>query len=243
MQVHATDPAYAASADSHERFRAAALVTVLFVAALAAVHFVSWALGLDLQRFGIHPRDAGGLAGILAAPLLHGDLAHLASNALPLLVAGTVMLYLYPDSSRFVLPALYLGPGIFVWLFGRDSIHIGASGLVYGIVAYVFVGGILRRDRRAWAASVLVAFFYGAMVWGVLPLKHGVSWETHLAAAAIGVVLAFGLRGRDVPPRKVYSWEMEDAGENAGEDASEPPSQGEGGETVTSAADSPRVAG
>ena len=97
------------------------------------------------------------------------------------------------------------------------STHIGASGLVYGIVAYIFVAGILRRDRRAWAASILVAFLYGAMVWGVLPLKTGVSWETHLAAALIGIVLAFLLRSRDVPPRKRYSWEGEDENADAGE--------------------------
>ncbi|MFO1302755.1 MAG: rhomboid family intramembrane serine protease [Burkholderiales bacterium] len=221
MQVHATDPAYAASADSRERFRAAAALAVMFVAALALVHFASWALGLDLQRFGVRPRDVMGLAGIVTAPLLHGDLAHLAANALPLLLAGTMLLYLYPDSSRIVLPVVYLGPGLLVWLFGRDSVHIGASGLVYGIVAYVFLAGILRRDRRAWAASVLVAFFYGALVWGVLPMKLGVSWETHLAAAAIGIVLAFALRHRDVPPRKLYSWEMEEAREEAREEASE----------------------
>ena len=219
MQVHATDPAYAASADSRERFRAAAALAVMFVAALALVHFASWALGLELQRFGIRPREMAGLAGIVAAPLLHGDIAHLAANALPLLLAGTMLLYLYPDSSRIVLPALYLGPGLLVWLFGRDSVHIGASGLVYGIVAYVFLGGVLRRDRRAWAASVLLAFFYGAMVWGVLPVKHGVSWETHLAAAAIGIALAIALRHRDVPPRKVYSWEVEGAEEGAEWDA------------------------
>jgi membrane associated rhomboid family serine protease len=235
MQVHAPDPAYVATAGSQERFRAAAFVSAMFVAALALVHLVSWVLGLDLQRFGIQPRDAAGLAGILAAPLLHGDVAHLVSNALPLLVAGTALLYLYPDSSRFVLPAIYLGPGICVWLFGRDAIHIGASGLVYGIVAYVFVGGILRRDRRAWAASVLVAFLYGAMVWGVVPLKQGVSWETHLAAAAIGILLAFALRGRDVPPRKVYSWELEDDSE---------PEEEEGeNDAITSPSDSPRAAG
>jgi membrane associated rhomboid family serine protease len=159
----------------------------------------------------------------------------------PLLIAGTALLYLYPDSSRLVLPAIYLGPGILVWLFGRGAIHIGASGLVYGIVAYVFVGGMLRRDRRAWAASVLVAFLYGAMVWGVLPLRQGVSWETHLAAAAIGVVLAIALRGRDVPPRKVYSWEMETPMKASGESASEIPE--EDADAATSAADSRRAAG
>ncbi|HTQ00830.1 MAG TPA: rhomboid family intramembrane serine protease [Casimicrobiaceae bacterium] len=221
MQIHAPDPAYADSAESRARFRAAAALTLLFVAGLAVIHLVGWALGLDLARFGVHPRDAVGLAGIVTAPLLHGDLAHLASNALPLLIAGTALIYLYPDSSRFVLPAVYLGPGLLVWAFGRDSIHIGASGLVYGIVAYVFVAGILRRDRRAWAVSVLVAWCYGALVWGVLPIKVGVSWETHLAAAAIGVALAFALRHRDVPPRKRYSWEIEGeagSGSNFGQD-------------------------
>ncbi len=126
----------------------------------------------------------------MAAPLLHGDFAHLMSNALPLAVVGTAMLYLYPDASRIVLPAIYFGPGVAVWLFARDSVHIGASGLVYGLVCYVFVAGILRRDRRAIAASLLVAFMYGALVWGVLPIRIGVSWETHLAAALIGVALA-----------------------------------------------------
>lgn len=249
MQIHATDEAYAGSDDSRSRFRAAAFVSVMFVAALAFVHFASWALGLDLQRFGIHPRDAASLGGVVMAPLLHRDVLHLASNALPLLIGGTALLYLYPDSSRFVLPAVYVVPGILVWLFGRDSIHIGASGLVYGIVAYVFIGGILRRDRRAWAASILVAFLYGAMVWGVLPIKHGVSWETHLAAAVVGVVLAVALRGRDVPPRKVYSWEMEKA-ENATEAAIDTAYETEIGPLdverpgpLTSAADSPRAAG
>lgn len=222
MQIHAPDPAYVDSAQSRARFRAAAGLTLLFVAGLAIIHFVGWALDLDLARFGVHPRDAIGLAGVVTAPLLHGNLAHLASNALPLIIAGTALLYLYPDSSRYVLPAVYLGPGLLVWVFGRDSVHIGASGLVYGIVAYVFVGGILRRDRRAWAASVLVALFYGSLVWGVLPIKVGVSWETHLAAAAIGVALAFALRKRDVPPRKRYSWEMEAEEQAPEQEASAP---------------------
>jgi membrane associated rhomboid family serine protease len=209
MQIHTPDPDYLAANDSPARFRAAALLAAIFVTGIALLHVIDYVFGLGLARFGVVPRDLAGLRGIFAAPLLHGGLEHLVSNIVPLLVGGTMLLYLYPDSSRFVLPAVYFGPGLAVWLFGRDSIHIGASGLVYGIVAYVFVAGVLRRDRRAWAASILVAFLYGAMVWGVLPLKTGVSWETHLAAAVIGVTLAFVLRARDVPPRKRYSWEDE----------------------------------
>jgi membrane associated rhomboid family serine protease len=106
-----------------------------------------------------------------------------------------------------VLPAIYLGPGVAVWLFAREGIHVGASGLVYGLVSYIFVAGLIRRDRRAIAASLLVAFLYGALVWGVLPVKYGVSWETHLAAALIGALLAIAMRHRDNPPRIRYSWE------------------------------------
>ena len=223
MQIDLPDPGYAGSAESHTRFRDSAILATLFVAGLVLIHLASFAFSLDLARFGVHPRDPHGLAGILAAPLLHGDLAHLMSNALPLLIGGIALLYLYPDSSRFVLPAVYVGPGLAVWAFGRDSIHIGASGLVYGIVTYVFVAGLLRRDRRAWAASLLVALLYGAMVWGVLPIKVGVSWETHLAAAIIGLALAFGLRDRDIPPRKRYSWEDEPEQEAPDEDVQPPP--------------------
>jgi membrane associated rhomboid family serine protease len=75
------------------------------------------------------------------------------------------------------------------------------------LVSYIFVAGLIRRDRRAIAASLLVAFLYGALVWGVLPVKYGVSWETHLAAALIGALLAIAMRHRDNPPRIRYSWE------------------------------------
>jgi membrane associated rhomboid family serine protease len=81
--------------------------------------------------------------------------------------------------------------------------------LVYGLVSYIFVAGLIRRDRRAIAACLLVCFMYGSLVWGVLPLERGVSWETHLAAALIGVPMAIMLRHTDIPPRKRYSWEDE----------------------------------
>jgi len=119
-------------------------------------------------------------------------------------------LYLYPSAALRVLPAVYLGTGVAVWLFARGSAHVGASGLIYGLVSYIFVAGLIRRDRRAIAASLLVCFMYGALIWGLLPIERGVSWETHLAAALIGVVLAIALRRRDIPPRVRYTWENEE---------------------------------
>jgi membrane associated rhomboid family serine protease len=189
---------------------------------LWAIDFLNVVLDLDLQRFGVRPREPAGLPGILLAPLVHGGLPHLVSNSVPLLVLGTGMLYLYPDSALKVLPAVYLGPGIAVWFFGSpSSVHIGASGLVYGLVAYVFAAGVIRRDRRAIAASMLVYFLYGTLVWGVFPIKPGVSWETHLAAALIGLAMAVALRRYDIPPRKRYDWEDEGGADEPASESSD----------------------
>ena len=210
MLVDIPDPAYTSSERARANFRLAARIALGFAALIWLIQVLNWALDLDLGRFGVRPREFAGLPGILLAPLLHGGFAHLLTNTLPLLVLGTGMLYLYPNSALKVIPAVYLGPGIAVWLFARaSSAHLGASGLIYGLVSYIFVAGVIRRDRRAIAASLLVAFLYGSTVWGVLPIKPGVSWETHLAAAMIGVALAIALRHLDIPPRKRYDWEDE----------------------------------
>jgi len=194
---------------ARENFRLAVRISLGFVALLWVIELLNLALDLGPGELGVRPRQLAGLLGILFAPLVHGDFAHLFANSLPLLVLGTTMLYLYPQSSPRVLPAIYFGPGVAVWLFAGGSSHIGASGLVYGLASYIFFAGLIRHDRRAVAAALLVAFMYGTLVWGVLPIRHGVSWETHLAAAVIGVALAIALRRFDVPPRKRYSWEGE----------------------------------
>jgi len=186
------------------------IVALAFVALLAVVYGITSFFDLDVARFGVRPREGWGLIGVLVAPLVHGDFGHLAANALPLAMVGAALIFLYPTCAGIVLATVYLGSGLAVWLFGRSSSHIGASGLVYGMVAFVFVSGIIRRDRRALALALLVSFVYGSLVWGVLPIRPGVSWESHLAGAAIGAVLAIALKGRDRPPPVVYSWEKEE---------------------------------
>jgi membrane associated rhomboid family serine protease len=209
MQLDVPDPRYTHSVHSRALFALAVRLSIGFVVVLWLIHLMNWGMDLDPLPFGVRPREWLGLIGIVTAPLVHGDFAHLVANSAPLLVLGAVMLFLYPHSTLRVLPAIYLGPGAAVWLFGRDSVHIGASGLVYGLVGYVFVAGLLRRDRRAVAASLLVALMYGTLAWGVLPIQPRMSWETHLAATVIGVLLALALRKLDIPPRKRYAWEDE----------------------------------
>jgi membrane associated rhomboid family serine protease len=210
MQIHTLDPTYTSSEQARANFRLAAKIALGFVALIWLIGLLNWGFDLGLERFGVRPRQLAGLPGILLAPLLHGGFPHLFANSLPLLVLGTVMLHLYPNSALKVIPTVYLGSGVAVWLFARGSDHIGASGLVYGLVTYIFVAGLIRRDKRAIAASLLVSFLYGTLAWGVLPIQPGVSWETHLAAALIGLALAIALRRLDIPPRKRYAWEDED---------------------------------
>lgn len=168
-------------------------------------------LGLELVRFGVDPRSAGGLRGILLAPFIHGSFAHLFANSAPLLVLGATMLYAYPRAALFAIPAIILVSGGGVWLFGREHYHIGASGLTYGLMFYIFTVGILRRDRRAIALACLVFFLYGGMIWGIFPGQDGISFEYHLFGAISGIALAFMLKKLDPGlPVKHYDWEGQD---------------------------------
>jgi len=201
-----------------ERFGRALRAAGAFLALLWIIKAGEALAGADLARFGITPRQMSGLPGILVAPLIHGSWAHLGANSLPLLVIGSSLLFGYPRAARIVLPAVYLGTGLAVWCFARPAYHIGASGLTFGMMFFVFTVGALRWDRRAIALSCLVFFLYGGMLWGVFPTGPGISFETHLFAALMGVVLAIVLRRHDPPPpEKKYSWErVEEKGEGDG---------------------------
>ena len=180
-------------------------MVVLWLIQIANVVF-----SLDLVRFGVYPRKLSGLMGILFAPLIHGSFNHIFSNTLALLVLGTAMLIGYPRSSKFVIPIIYLGAGLLVWIFGRASFHIGSSGLTFGLLTFTFVVGALRWDPKAIALSCLVFFMYGSMIWGIFPTTPGVSFESHFFGAVIGVLCAILFRYYDPKqPRKRYDWEDE----------------------------------
>ncbi len=190
--------------------RSAFAVAVSFSLLLWLIKLVEFLGGLDFSQFGIYPRQLDGLPGILLAPFIHGSFAHLFANTAPIIVIGTMLLYGYPRSAKVLLPVVYLGGGSAVWLFARDAYHIGASGLTFGMLFFVFTVGALRWERRAIAISLVVFFLYGSMIWGVLPSTPDVSFESHLSGALIGIVLAFLLRYRDPEsPRKQYGWERE----------------------------------
>ncbi len=143
---------------------------------------------------GLRPRSLGGLDGILFMPILHGSLGHAATNAVPLIVLGSLLAV---SAKKLVLPstAVIVGlGGLGVWLFGGSAIHIGASGLIFGWFGFLLARGIVEKRLVPLMVTVGVALAYGAMIWGVLPGQSGVSWESHFFGAAAGVLAAFFLR-------------------------------------------------
>jgi len=210
MHLHRPDPDYTASERARRNFWLAMRLTSAFVALVWAVFLFDSLTGLELARFGLRPRDGMGLLGLVTTPLLHAHLAHIASNTVPLFIGGVAMLFLYPTSALKAVPMMYVGSAAIAWVFARPSLHIGASGLIYGILAFVFVSGILKRDLRSVGVSLMVWFLYGSMVWGALPVNGSTSWELHASGMIMGVILAFVFRGRDLPPVKRYDWEWEE---------------------------------
>lgn len=159
-------------------------------------------------QLGILPRNLFGLIGIITAPLIHGGYSHIISNTVPLVILGLSIFYFYPKLAYDSFVIIYLGTGLLVWIFGRELYHVGASGIVYGYVSFLFFNGIFRRDNKSIALSLLVVFLYGGLVWGVFPLREGISWESHLFGAIVGAITSFFFRKVD-PPKK-YEWEDEE---------------------------------
>jgi membrane associated rhomboid family serine protease len=163
------------------------LFILRFVGLLWLVKLVEIFLGISFAGLGIFPRSVFGLTGVLLAPLLHGDVIHLLSNTVLLLVLGTVMFWLYPGVAVSVFFYCYFVTGVLVWIFGRTSIHIGASGLLYGIALFLMTIGLFKKDPKSIFVSVAVVFFYSSILWGVLPVDPRISFESHLMGALVGI--------------------------------------------------------
>lgn len=167
-------------------------------------------LGASLHQLGVYPHSATGLIGIVTAPLIHGSWQHVIGNTPATLLLGSMLIYGYPKSRWWVLLIIWVFSGVGVWLFARSNYHIGASGLTHGIFFFLFVVGILRRDKRSIGLLMVAFFMYGTMVWTIFPYDPDVSFESHLFGALSGAVCAIVFRHRDPKPiRKTYVWEGE----------------------------------
>jgi len=184
------------------------LVPLLFPVILWIVHLISFVFHIDFTRMGILPRNLAGLLGIITSPMVHGDFSHLISNTVPLVILGWIIFFFYPKVSYLAFGFIYFFTGLLVWIFARQVYHIGASGIVYGFVSFLFFSGIFRRDNKSISLALIITFLYGGLVWGMIPGWKGISWEAHLFGAITGLVAAYLFRKIN-PPEKRYDWEDE----------------------------------
>lgn len=184
------------------------LVPLFFPVILWVVHLISLVFQIDFTRMGILPRNLTGLLGIITSPMVHGDFSHLISNTIPLVILGWIIFFFYPKVSYMAFGFIYFFTGLLVWIFARHVYHIGASGVVYGFVSFLFFSGLFRRDNASIALALVITFLYGGLVWGMIPGWKGISWESHLLGAITGLIAAYLFRKID-PPAKKYDWEDE----------------------------------
>jgi len=164
--------------------------------------------GFNFNTYGIYPRTIKGLKGIFFSPFIHGDIKHLYQNSIPLFVLLFCLIYFYKQLAVKIFFYGLLFTGLLTWIIARKSFHIGASGIIYLLFSFIFFSGMIRKNYRLTAVSLIVIFLYGSMVWYVLPVKEEISWEGHLSGFLIGIV--FAIFYRKIGPQKIkYEWEEE----------------------------------
>lgn len=171
--------------------RAQILILAGFVALLWILEAIDQVLGGALNIYGILPRNPIGLRGILFAPFLHGNFAHLMANTIPFVILGWLVM-LWRTSDFFIVSAIaMLVGGLGTWLIAPAyTVHIGASGVIFGYLGYLLARGYFERRPISVLMSLGVGVFYGSLIWGVLPGQIGISWQGHLFGFLGGIIAA-----------------------------------------------------
>ncbi len=183
-----------------ERLQRALLGTFAGVGVLWILTALQAASGTTWVWLGVLPRTWIGLPGIMTAPLIHDSWSHLMANTPALLGLGLIALYGYPRATRFAVPLIWVVSGVGVWLFARDSFHIGISGVNHGLLFFVLTVALLRRDALSLILALLVFVLFGSMAAGIFPRAPGISFEYHLFGAFAGVLAALLLFRVDPVP-------------------------------------------
>jgi len=188
------------------------VIPFILVLIMWAVMIIRTIGGYNFAFLGIYPQKGLGLFGIVTTPFIHGDFSHLMANSVPMLLLGTALFLFYRDIALRILVMIWLFTGFWVWVGGREAWHIGASGIVYGLSAFILISGIIRRHTGLMAMALVVVFLYGSLIWGIFPEffpEENISWESHLFGMVAGVALALYYR-KEGPQRRKYSWELEE---------------------------------
>jgi len=195
---------------THFKFSLSVIVVPLLL--LFSIWLVFWyqvRVDSGIRYYGIHPQEIKGLLGVFTSPFLHGDIQHIYNNSIPLFVLSLALFYFYKPIAWKVLGFGVLLSGSLTWLIADQGNHIGASGLIYVLVSFIFFKGIFAKHFRLIALSLVVVFLYGSLIWYVFPIKQGMSWEGHLSGLISGFIFALIFK-KHIPKRETYRWEAED---------------------------------
>lgn len=195
--------------DNHFKFSNTVIALPLFfVLFLWIIYWLQIRFDFDFYQYGIYPRDFSGLKGVLFSPFIHENLGHLYNNSIPLLVLLAALYYFYPQQTLPVIVYGILFSGLITWVIGRPNYHIGASGLIYVLVSFIFFKGIQTRYYRLVALSFSVILLYGGMIWYVFPdVDATISWEGHLAGFLTGFTLTLFYKTPEYAKPIVYDWQ------------------------------------
>ena len=197
--------------DNQFKFTPSVLVWPLYFVLLLWVVYWLEIKYINLNEYGILPRTFSGLRGIVFSPFLHGSLEHLYNNSLPLLFLVAALRYFYREQALQVIGYGILLSGFITWLIGRESYHIGASGLIYVLVSFIFFKGVQTGYYRLVALSLIMVILYGGMIWYVFPdVEAGISWEGHLGGFITGFIFSRLFATQDYQKPIVYDWQRPD---------------------------------
>ena len=174
------------------------LIPVAFIVAIWFIYWIEIQFDLNFNKYGVFPRTFVGFRGVFLTHFIHSNVSHLFNNSIPLFVLLSSLFYFYKDVAYKVLLFGGFFTGFITWCIARESYHIGASGIVYLLFSFVFFSGIIKRHFRLVALSLIIIFLYGSMVWYVLPIKEGVSWEGHLSGFIVGLFFAIAFKNKGI---------------------------------------------
>jgi len=196
---------------SQQQFKYSNAVIVYPLAFVFAIWVVFWyqvRFDSGIRHYGIYPQKVEGLLGVFTSPFIHSSLDHLYHNTIPLFVLSMALFYFY---RKIAWPVLLFGTllsGLLTWFIGTSGNHIGASGVIYVLVSFIFFKGIFAKHYRLIALSLIIVFLYGSMIWYVFPVKDNMSWEGHLGGLLTGLLFALIFRNHIAKPER-YVWETE----------------------------------
>ena len=185
------------------------LVPLLLVFLIWLVYWIEIKFNLNFTSYGVYPKKISGLKGIIFSPFIHSGISHLVNNSIPLVVLTASLFYFY---NKLAFRILFLGvllTGFITWVIGRPSYHIGASGIIYMLVSFLFFSGIFRKYYRLIALSLVIVFLYGSMFWYLFPIEEKISWEGHLSGFLVGFFFAIIYKNIG-PQQPVKEWEEDE---------------------------------